>query len=137
MSSKREEKESQSNVGLYKVMRALIHLIGCLQFSYSVYYDWNYVVIPISVSPMGSGYGGKLKFLTFWNAVSLFYVLVHSYENYACRKKQHDYSGFGVIPTCRNFYYIIWCIIYYMPYTIKDSEKTVKNTEATERFMIT
>lgn len=68
MSSKQEEKGSGSN-GLYKVIRALIHLLGCLQFSYSVYYDWNYVVIPISVSQMGSGYGGKLKFLTFWNAI--------------------------------------------------------------------
>jgi hypothetical protein len=72
MSRKQEERESQSNAGLYKVIRALIHLLGCLQFSYGVYYDWNYVVIPVSVSQMGSGYGGKLKFLTNWDAVSLF-----------------------------------------------------------------
>jgi hypothetical protein len=71
MSSKQQGNERQNNRGLYNVIRVLIHLVGCLQISYSVYYDWNYVVIPPSASRMGSGYGGKLKFLTNWDAVSL------------------------------------------------------------------
>lgn len=70
MSIKRQEYERQNDTALYNIIRALIHLVGCLQFSYSVYYDWNYVVIPLSASKMGSGYGGKLKFLTNWDAVS-------------------------------------------------------------------
>lgn len=70
MSSDLQEKENKNNASLYKVIRTLIHILGALQFSYSVYYDWNYVVIPISASRMGSGYGGKLQFLTFWDAVS-------------------------------------------------------------------
>jgi hypothetical protein len=72
MSSNQLQNEIQNNTGLHKLIRTLIHLLGCLQFSYGVYYDWNYVVIPVSASRMGSGYGGKLKFLTFWDAVSLF-----------------------------------------------------------------
>lgn len=71
MSIKQQGNERQNNTELYNVIRVLIHLVGCLQFSYSVYYDWNYVVIPPSASRMGSGYGGKLKFLTNWDAVSL------------------------------------------------------------------
>lgn len=51
------------------MLRILVHLLGALQFSYSVYYDWNYVVIPPSVSNIGSAYGGKFKFLTFWDAI--------------------------------------------------------------------
>ncbi|CAB3378028.1 Hypothetical predicted protein [Cloeon dipterum] len=43
----------------------------------SVYYDWNFVVVPREVSPISGGYGGKFKYLTFWDAVlqSLFFIL--------------------------------------------------------------
>ena len=53
-----------------EMLRILVHMLGALQFSYSVYYDWNYVEIPKTVSNIGSAYGGKFKFLTFWDAVS-------------------------------------------------------------------
>lgn len=71
MSIKHQGNERRNNKAPYNVIRVLIHVVGCLQFSYSVYYDWNYVDIPLSASRMGSGYGGKLKFLTNWDAVSL------------------------------------------------------------------
>lgn len=52
------------------MLNVLVHLIGALQFSYSVYYDWSYVHIPREM-PNGSRFGGKFVFLTFWNAVRL------------------------------------------------------------------
>ncbi|XP_066992578.1 androgen-induced gene 1 protein isoform X1 [Anabrus simplex] len=61
----RQETSPPSNNSLL----LLIHVIGAVQFSFSVYYDWNFVKIPREASRMGSGYGGKLKFLTFWDAI--------------------------------------------------------------------
>lgn len=83
MSIEQQGNERRNNKGPYNIMRVLIHVIGCLQFSYSVYYDWNYVVIPLSASTMGSGYGGKLKFLTYWDAVSLQWTMQHLYKEYS------------------------------------------------------
>lgn len=80
MSIEQQGKERRNNKGPYNIIRVLIHVVGCLQFSYSVYYDWNYVVIPLSASTMGSGYGGKLKFLTYWDAVSLQWTMQHLYK---------------------------------------------------------
>lgn len=52
----------------------LFHLIGALQFGYSVYYDYNYVHIPkelrVETRNMSNNYGGKFKYLTFIDAVS-------------------------------------------------------------------
>lgn len=53
-----------------KVIIWLFHAVGALQFSYSVYYDYTYVIVPKEVAPIMSAYGGKFKFLTFWDAVS-------------------------------------------------------------------
>lgn len=52
-------------------VKTLCHLFAALHFWFGCYYDWNYVKIPSDVHRMGSSFGksGKLKFLTFWDAV--------------------------------------------------------------------
>lgn len=57
------------------MIRKLIHLLAALQFSYSVYYDWTYVKIPVEISN-GTKFGGKFVFLTFWDAVSFYYLIL-------------------------------------------------------------
>lgn len=47
------------------------HVISCVQFAFSVYYDYTYIIIPPNVLKVHNGYGGKFKFLTFWDAVSM------------------------------------------------------------------
>lgn len=51
--------------------RALLHLVAALHFWYGCYYDWCHVNVPTEVSRMGESFGssGKLKFLTYWDAV--------------------------------------------------------------------
>ncbi|XP_047521547.1 androgen-induced gene 1 protein-like [Pieris napi] len=48
--------------------KLLFHLIGAIQFSYGCYYDFMYVRIP-STSTTVTPYGGKLKYLTYLNAM--------------------------------------------------------------------
>ncbi|XP_020724160.2 androgen-induced gene 1 protein isoform X2 [Bombus terrestris] len=45
------------------------HMIFCVQFAFSVYYDYMYTVIPPNLLKMHNSYGGKFKFLTFWDAI--------------------------------------------------------------------
>lgn len=47
------------------------HIIAFAKFSFAVYYDYMYTIIPDGVNKTHSGYGGKFKFLTFWDAVSI------------------------------------------------------------------
>ncbi|XP_049856042.1 androgen-induced gene 1 protein-like isoform X1 [Schistocerca gregaria] len=65
------------NLTKYDLSKITFHLVGAAQFSFSVFYDWTFVKIPIEVSRMGSGFGGKLQFLTFWNAIlqSVYFVV--------------------------------------------------------------
>lgn len=49
----------------------VFHVISCVQFSFAVYYDYVHVVVPRRSTEIHSDYGGKFKFLTFWNAVSI------------------------------------------------------------------
>lgn len=48
----------------------IFHLLGALQFGYGCYYDYMFVVIP-STSNVAPPFGGKLKYLTYLNAVSI------------------------------------------------------------------
>ncbi|XP_054007189.1 androgen-induced gene 1 protein-like isoform X1 [Hylaeus anthracinus] len=48
---------------------SVFHVISSVQFAVSVYYDYTYVVIPSHVTKMHNAYGGKFKFLTFWDAI--------------------------------------------------------------------
>lgn len=59
-----------SNKTLYKVLSTVIHVVGCAQFSYSVYFDWYHVKVPREKSHVGNGFAGKFQYLTFWDAVS-------------------------------------------------------------------
>lgn len=59
------------------LLQMLFHLIGAVQFAYGCYYDHTYVRLP-STSSTAVAFGGKLKYLTFIDAVSrnsLFLVL--------------------------------------------------------------
>ncbi|KAK0172150.1 hypothetical protein PV328_005502 [Microctonus aethiopoides] len=46
------------------------HTIACVQFAFSVYYDYTYTIVPRAVGSIHGAYGGKFKFLTFWNAIA-------------------------------------------------------------------
>ncbi|XP_018570335.1 androgen-induced gene 1 protein-like isoform X1 [Anoplophora glabripennis] len=52
-------------------VRAVCHFFATVHFWIGCYYDWNYVKVPAEVSRMGESFGfsGKLKFLTFWDAL--------------------------------------------------------------------
>ncbi|XP_076232447.1 androgen-induced gene 1 protein isoform X3 [Calliopsis andreniformis] len=47
----------------------VFHVISCVQFAFSVYYDYVYVVVPPSPTKIHNDFGGKFKFLTFWDAI--------------------------------------------------------------------
>ncbi|XP_075219012.1 androgen-induced gene 1 protein-like [Lycorma delicatula] len=59
------------------MLNYVIHILGALQFTFGCYYDWYHVIVPKSVAPIMSAYGGKFKFLTFWDAVmqALYFTL--------------------------------------------------------------
>jgi hypothetical protein len=59
-----------------QLTRIFVHAVAALMFGYSVYYDWYFVHIPKELSPASSGFGGKFKYLTFWDAVRLFAHIV-------------------------------------------------------------
>jgi hypothetical protein len=56
-------------LAVFKAMRTIMHLVAMVQFGYGCYFDWYYVNVPPTVHSMGFNFGGKLKFLTFWDAV--------------------------------------------------------------------
>lgn len=63
----------------HKYLVYVFHVVGAVQFSYSVFYDYFYVVVPKEVFPLMQAFGGKFKFLTFWNAVSFIYFRSQRY----------------------------------------------------------
>lgn len=62
--------------------RALLHLVAAAHFWYGCYYDWYHVNVPTEVSRMGETFGrsGKLKFLTYWDAVGTTDAIVAVHE---------------------------------------------------------
>ncbi|CAH0564640.1 unnamed protein product [Brassicogethes aeneus] len=60
-------------------VKTVFHLFAALHFWLGCYYDWNYVKVPRDVHNMGESFGfsGKLKFLTFWDALlqGLFFTI--------------------------------------------------------------
>ncbi|XP_034182426.1 androgen-induced gene 1 protein isoform X1 [Osmia lignaria lignaria] len=50
-------------------LRIGFHVTACLLYTFSVYYDYTYVVIPSSIARTHNAFGGKFKFLTFWDAI--------------------------------------------------------------------
>lgn len=71
-----EPSRSRGESEILKLMITIFHIIGAVQFSFSVFYDYTYVVVPKEVFPLMGAFGGKFKFLTFWNAVSIWHILV-------------------------------------------------------------
>lgn len=58
------------------MLKFIFHLLGALQFGYGCYYDYMYVVIP-STSTVAPPFGGKLKYLTYLDAMiqTLYFTL--------------------------------------------------------------
>lgn len=54
---------------IFGALRTLMHFIVAVQFSYGIYYDFTYVHFPPGMHRPGGEFGGKLKFLTVWDAV--------------------------------------------------------------------
>ncbi|XP_003707710.2 androgen-induced gene 1 protein isoform X1 [Megachile rotundata] len=50
-------------------LRVGFHVIFCLQYAFAVYYDYTHVVIPSDIARTHNAFGGKFKFLTFWDAI--------------------------------------------------------------------
>ncbi len=48
-------------------MQLLVHLLGLLNYSYGIYFEWFVVDIPESLSRTRRLFGGPWKYLTFWN----------------------------------------------------------------------
>lgn len=50
------------------------HFLIAAHFWFGCYYDWNYVKIPTEIHNLGDSLlnSRKLKFLTYWDAVSFF-----------------------------------------------------------------
>ncbi|XP_030383641.1 androgen-induced gene 1 protein isoform X1 [Scaptodrosophila lebanonensis] len=66
--------------GIYGSLRTLMHLVAAVQFSYGIFYDYNYVHFPATSSNDAVIYhpfGGKFKYLTFLDAIiqALYYVV--------------------------------------------------------------
>lgn len=64
--------------------KSILYFGVAAHFWFACYYDWNYVKIPPTVHPMGITYGrtNKLKFLTYWDAVSANY-----FYDYLCKRQ--------------------------------------------------
>ncbi|XP_020283884.1 androgen-induced gene 1 protein-like isoform X3 [Pseudomyrmex gracilis] len=45
------------------------HAIFFLHYAFGVYYDYTYTIVPANVGRVHGAYGGKFKFLTFWDAI--------------------------------------------------------------------
>ncbi|XP_014468943.1 PREDICTED: androgen-induced gene 1 protein-like isoform X3 [Dinoponera quadriceps] len=45
------------------------HVITFLQYAFAVYYDYTYTIVPHNVLKGHGAFGGKFKFLTFWDAI--------------------------------------------------------------------
>lgn len=58
-------------------VREFCHFFAALHFWFGCYYDWNYVILPQDLKRMNdSVFSSKLKFLTYWNAVSSWIILL-------------------------------------------------------------
>ncbi|XP_029176526.1 androgen-induced gene 1 protein-like isoform X1 [Nylanderia fulva] len=53
------------------------HAVTFLQFAFAVFYDYTYTIVPYNVTRVHSAFGGKFKFLTFWDAIlqAIFFLI--------------------------------------------------------------
>ncbi|XP_067211229.1 androgen-induced gene 1 protein isoform X3 [Linepithema humile] len=45
------------------------HALIFLNYAFAVYYDYTYTIVPHNVTRVHGAFGGKFKFLTFWDAI--------------------------------------------------------------------
>uniref|UniRef100_A0A1B6DLQ4 Uncharacterized protein n=1 Tax=Clastoptera arizonana TaxID=38151 RepID=A0A1B6DLQ4_9HEMI len=77
-----------------KLITKVLHVIGAVQFSFSVVYDFSYVVVPKDEFPLMSAFSGKFKFLTFWNAIvlSVYFIICCIIDLFVKTNKDDDPS---------------------------------------------
>lgn len=68
----------KSKPGLFRVASTVLHGVAGAHFWFAAIYDYTYVNVPITVSPIFNSYGRQFKFLTYWDVVS---CLIFSYKN--------------------------------------------------------
>lgn len=56
--------------GIFLALRSIFYLITAVQFWYAIYYDVMFVAVP-SPHRMANIFGGKFKYLTFLDCVSI------------------------------------------------------------------
>lgn len=80
MSKKSEPATYAWNNGIFLALRTLMHFIAAVQYIYAIYYDFSYVHFPPHLQvAMGHAFGGKFKYLTVLDAVSvLLYIFIKS-----------------------------------------------------------
>lgn len=59
------------------IFKLSFHTFAAIHFTYGCYYDWYYVQVPGQDHIMGIEYAGKLKFLTFWDAVRIYLIKLY------------------------------------------------------------
>lgn len=68
---------------VFGALRTLLHLTAAVQFTYGIYYDYKYVEFPTQTNPNSKliyhPFGGKFKYLTFLDAVSVQKILTSGY----------------------------------------------------------
>lgn len=60
-----------------KTLLTGFHITAFALFSFAVYYDFMYTIVPAKISRLHNTYGGKFKFLTYWDAIAqaLFFLI--------------------------------------------------------------
>lgn len=51
--------------------QSVFHFLIAAHFWFGCYYDWNYVKLPVEITGEDVLNTKKLKFLTYWDAVSI------------------------------------------------------------------
>lgn len=57
--------------------QSVSHFLIAAHFWFGCYYDWNYVKLPVEITGEDVLNTKKLKFLTYWDAVSILARLSH------------------------------------------------------------
>ncbi|KAF6212992.1 hypothetical protein GE061_010705 [Apolygus lucorum] len=57
----------KSKPGLFRVASTVLHGVAGAHFWFAAVYDYTYVNVPLSVSPIFNSYGRQFKFLTYWD----------------------------------------------------------------------
>ncbi|XP_043475174.1 androgen-induced gene 1 protein-like isoform X2 [Leptopilina heterotoma] len=74
----------------------IFHASACALFAFGVYYDYAHVVIPKEAGRTHGAYGGKFKFLTFWDAIlqAIFFFICMLNDVYGTNKSSPKKTPF-------------------------------------------